>query len=269
MLYQKQLIVTKNVINVTFVCMKNHDPIRYLKNQFDFKSDFLFSELSKEEVNRIRSSFEPIRFKKGSKLFYEDGIPTGVFLIESGLTKKFKTVMGGNEQIFYIYTNGDLLGYHALLSNERYQDTCEAIEETKANFISKENFLKLLDNIPVLKENLLRNLAHEFGVLANTIGILAQKTQNVRLALFLLIVEERYRKYDHLKGGIRLSRFDLANLIGATRESLGRSLKEFKEKGLISIESKAIRITNYERLFAILKREGSNQMWLNEQNLRR
>ncbi|GAB4241593.1 MAG: Crp/Fnr family transcriptional regulator [Ekhidna sp.] len=235
--------------------MKYQLKIQELKKQFDFKSDILFIGLSKGEENHVRSLFEPIQFKKGNKLFYEDGIPTGIFLIEKGLTKKFKTVIGGQEQIFYLYTNGDLLGYHALLSNERYQDSCEAIEDTKANFISKENFLQLLEDLPVLKENLVRNLAHEFGVLANTIGILAQKAQNVRLALFLLIAEERYRKYDGLIDGIRLSRFDLANLIGATRESLGRSLKDFKDRGLINIESKAIRIADYDKLFEILEKE--------------
>ncbi|WP_436515593.1 Crp/Fnr family transcriptional regulator [Ekhidna sp. To15] len=235
--------------------MKYQLKLDELKKQFDFKSDFLFNGLTKEEETHVRSLFEPIRFKKGSKLFYEDGIPTGVFLIEQGLIKKFKTVIDEQEQIFYIYTNGDLLGYHALLSEERYQDACEAIEDTSANFISKENFLNLLADFPVLKENLVRNLAHEFGVLANTIGILAQKTQNVRLAVFLLIIEERYQKYDGPIGGIRLTRFDLANLIGATRESLGRSLKDFKDKGIINIESKAIHITNHGELFKILEKE--------------
>lgn len=231
--------------------------INELTKKFDFKSDFLFKGLSNAEKNHVRSLFEHIRFKKGSKLFYEEGIPTGVFLIEQGLIKKYKTIIGKQEQIFYIYTNGELLGYHALLSNERYQDACEAIEDTIVSFLSKENFENLLDEIPVLKENLLSNLAHEFGVLANTIGLLAQKTQNVRLAVFLLIIEEKYQKYDGMKGGIRLSRFDMANLIGATRESLGRCLKEFKDRGIINIESKAIRITDYKDLFERINNEES------------
>lgn len=223
-----------------------------LQLHFDFKSNFLFDGLAENEKNHVKSFFEPILFNKGSKLFYEDGIPTGVFLIVHGLTKKFKSVMGSHEQIFYIYTDGDLLGYHALLSNERYQDSCEAIENTQTHFISKENFFQLLHEIPTLKENMIRNLAHEFGVLANTIGILAQKKQDVKLALFLLILEFRYKRFDPLAEGIRISRIDLANLIGATRESLGKSLKEFKDQGLIRIESKAIIITNHDHLYHML-----------------
>lgn len=226
--------------------MELQERISGIRDKFDFKSNFLFKYLSQEEEKYVRSLFEPIHFKRGSKFFYEEGIPTGVFILEEGLAKKYKTVIGEQEQIFYIYATGDLLGYHALLSDERYQDSCEAIEDTQANFISKENFLQLLEELPSLKEALIRNLAHEFGVLANTIAILAQKTQSVRLALFLLILESRYAQLDSLEGGIRISRFDLANLIGATRESLGRSLKEFKDKGLITIESKTIHLKDYE-----------------------
>jgi CRP-like cAMP-binding protein len=229
--------------------------INYLQDKFNFKSNLILNDLSEKDIKKVKSCFEPINFKKGNKLFYEDGIPTGVFYIEKGMAKKYKTIFGEQDQIFYIYTNGDMMGYHALLSDERYQDTCEAIEDTLVNFISKENFLTLVEEIPTLKENLVKNLAHEFGVLANTIGILAQKTQNVRLALFLLILEKRYEIFDGTNAGIRLSRFDLANLIGATRESLGRSLKEFKDQGILSIESKAIYIQNHDELISILKAE--------------
>lgn len=232
--------------------MEIKEQLKAIMNQFDFKSDFLYSGLTEKEEVYVRSLFETIHFKKGSKLFYEDGIPTGVFMIETGIAKKYKTVIGKQEQIFYIYTKGDLLGYHALLSDERYQDSCEAIEDMKVNFLSKDNFLLLMNKLPTLKSALIYNLAHEFGVLANTISILAQKSQNIRLALFLLILESRYKKAHPEQPGILMSRFDLANLIGATRESLGRLLKDFKERGLITIESKAIHLADHNSLVNML-----------------
>jgi len=51
-------------------------------------------------------------------------------------------------------------------------------------FISKDNFLKLLQDLPSLKDAFIKNMSHEFGVLANTIAVLAQKDQNTRLAIF-------------------------------------------------------------------------------------
>jgi len=229
--------------------------IEELRAKFDFKSNFLFDGLGDEQIADIKKLFEPISFSKGNKLFYEDGIPTGVFLIESGLAKKYKSVIGDYEQIFYIYAQGDLLGYHALLSDERYQDSCEAMVDVQVSFISKENFLLLLEEIPSLKLSLIKNLSHEFGVLANTISILAQKAQNIRLALYLLVLESRYNKFKTESEGISITREDLANLIGATRESLGRSLKEFKDIGLIRIESKAIYLQNRNALYELIEKK--------------
>ena len=222
-------------------------------DQFSFKSELIISNLDDSEKKLVQSYFEPIQFKKGSKLFYEDGIPTGVFMIESGIAKKYKMLGQNQEQIFYIYTKNDLLGYHAVLSNERYQDTCEALENLNTQFISKENFLFLMEELPNFKSALIRNLAHEFGVLANTIAVLSQKVQVERFALSLLILESRYKQNDLSYTGIRISRNDLSNFIGVTRESLGRSIKEFREANLISVNLKNITILEHQKLFDILQ----------------
>jgi len=228
---------------------------KLIYSRFDFQSNFLFDGLTPREENRVKSYFETMYFSKGNKLFYEDGIPTGVFLIEEGKAKKYKSLVDGQHQIFYIYTSGELLGYHALLSDERYHDSCEALEDITTKFIHKEAFFKLMEEIPTLKNSIIKNMAHEFGVLANTIAILAQKAQNVRLALYLLVLENRFNKDTTSNQGIDLSRQDLANLIGATRESLGRSLKEFKEGKLIEVKSKVIYILDKKGLLSYLEKE--------------
>jgi CRP-like cAMP-binding protein len=74
--------------------------------------------------------------------------------------------------------------------------------------------------------------------------MLAQKPLRERLAINLLILQERYQEIDSHINEIRLPREDLANLIGTARESLGRLLKEFIEEGLIRINKRAIEILN-------------------------
>ncbi|WP_027077892.1 Crp/Fnr family transcriptional regulator [Maribacter antarcticus] len=224
-------------------------------NQFDFQSDQLFNSLNSAEIRLVHKAMETFLIKKGSMLFYEEGIPTGIFQIKQGRAKKFKRGFSGQEQIFYIYKANDILGYHAILGEERYQDSCEAIEDLEVNFIAKEKFLKLLDEIPRLKQAVIKNIGHEFGVLANTIAVLAQKDQNARLAIFLLLLEHRFNENPENSGGIDLSRDDLANLIGTSRESLGRSLKQFKDDAIIETEKRIIHITNKERLMEFLNLE--------------
>jgi CRP-like cAMP-binding protein len=95
-------------------------------------------------------------------------------------------------------------------------------------------------------------MSHEFGVMVNTITVMAHKPLRERLALYLLILEERYRS-DNTE--IVLPREDLANIIGTARESLGRLLKEFKEDGLIEINGKAITIKQPNRLQKVASSE--------------
>ncbi|MBL4592490.1 MAG: Crp/Fnr family transcriptional regulator [Flavobacteriales bacterium] len=219
-----------------------------ISEKFDFKSDLLYESLNDSDMKLIESTYERLSFSKGDKIFYEDGIPTGMFQIVSGRVKKFKTVLDKQQQIFYVYGKNDFFGYHALLSNERYQDSCEAIEDVVVNFISAKNFKMLLDKLPMLKDALLVNISHEFGVLANVIGILAQKSLIVRLGLFLLILHKRFRLKENLKKGMNFSREDLANIIGTSRESLSRSLNELKTLDLIFVKGRFIQIKSEDRL---------------------
>ncbi len=237
------------ICDITFLSMKN------FFNQFDFQSNLLLSELNAVELDKVLNVMEPLTIKKGSSLFYENGVPTGIFQIKKGKAKKFKRGFSGEEQIFYIYTAGDLLGYHALLGEERYQDSCEALDDLEVNFISKINFLNLLKKLPSLNKAVIKNIGHEFGVLANTIALLAQKDQNARLAIFLILLEHKFNKNSTLNNGIDLSRDDLANLIGTSRESLGRSLKIFKDNDLIEVYKRTIHIKNRKPLLEFLNLE--------------
>ena len=223
-------------------------------SQFDFQSELLFEALTSDEKKLVYDAMEPLIIKKGSLLFYEEGVPTGIFQIKRGKAKKIKRGFSGTEQIFYIYTTGDVLGYHALFGEERYQDSCEALEDLEVNFIAKDVFFQLLVDIPALQRTFIKNIGHEFGVLANIIAVLAQKNLNARLAINLLILENRFRKH-YKVSGIDLTREDLANIIGTSPESLGRSLKQFKDEGIIEIDKRVIYIKNTEQIFQLLNVE--------------
>jgi CRP-like cAMP-binding protein len=217
-------------------------------DKLNFQSDKILSSLSKEDKAYFLSFAEKLIFKKGKLVFYENGIPTGVFLIKKGRAKIYKTGIYGKDQIFYIYKRGDLFGYHALLCNEPFEDSCEALEECEILFVNKPNFEHLLGKINNLKLLLIQNMSHEFGVLVNQITILAQKPLRERLALYLVVLHDRYYDEEAKKAIINLPREDLANIIGTARESLGRLLKEFKEENLIIINKRSIEIIDLEKL---------------------
>lgn len=217
-------------------------------SNLSFESDKILSSLSEENRTYFLSFTQALFFKKGKLIFYQEGIPTGVFLVKSGKAKIYRTGAYGKDQIFYIYKNGDLFGYHALLCNENYAEFCEAIEDCEILFINKYDFKFLLTKLPQIQTLIIQNISHEFGVLVNTITILAQKNLRERLALYLVILNERYHKEGDSKTQIVLPREDLANVIGTTRESLGRLLKEFREDKLIKIDKRAIEVINLKKV---------------------
>jgi CRP-like cAMP-binding protein len=217
-------------------------------SRFNFNSNKIYNKLSVSDLSLVKERQELIKFKAGDKLFYEEGIPTGMFQLISGKVKKYKTIFNDQQQIFYIYTKDDLFGYHALLSNERYQDSCEALEDVVVNFISRDNFIDIIKSIPTLKDALLFNMAHEFGVLANIIGVLSQKSQNVRLALFLMVLQKRFSSIHPNFMGVDLTREDLANIVGTSRESLSRSINFLKKENYISVNKRLITVTNEKEI---------------------
>jgi CRP-like cAMP-binding protein len=216
----------------------------FLSENFRLKTDQLFEGLTVEELESLMGSGVTHTYKKGEIIFREGGIPTGIFYIRSGRIKKYKTTMKGGEQIFYLCCEGEILGYHALLSEEHYPDSAATIEEAAITFIPKENFLQVLRNSTALSNTLLKALGHEFSLFINSITNLGTKSVRERLAFTLLILDEKFKSPDHpgKASQINLSRTDLANMVGTAKESLVRLLQEFKRAGLIEKTDKTIRI---------------------------
>ena len=193
------------------------------------------------------------KVKKGQTIFSEGTSPNGIFFLKSGKVKKYKTNRDGKEQIIYICSDGELLGYPALLSDEPYSDSAAALEDSIIGFISKNDFLYILEESKVLSKKLLINLSHEFGVLVNGIASFAHKTVRERLALSLLIMKDKYKPEteDGKLVEINLSREDLANLVSVAVETLVRLLHDFKEEGLIETEGRKIRIIDTKKLIKV------------------
>ncbi len=224
-----------------------HDmTMSFASDNFKYNTTGIFEGLSKESLEKLRSSSVTHVYRKGEVVFREGGIPSGIFYVVRGRVKKYKTTTKGTEQIFYICTAGELLGYHAVLSEENYPDSAATIEDSEITFIPRENFTAVLQSSSLLSNKLLKTLGHEFSVFINSITNLATKSVRERVALNLLILDERFRKDERpdLPADINLSRADLANMVGTAKETLVRLLQQFKREGLIESSGRVIRILN-------------------------
>jgi CRP-like cAMP-binding protein len=211
-------------------------------DKYDFKSDSILDGLPEEELSLLSKNMVTHNYKKGEMLFREGSVPTGIYFIRKGKVKKYKTDKEGKEQIFYLCKSGELLGYHALISEEHYADSSSTLEESTISFIPKDDFLKAIQTSPLLSNRLLKCMSHEFGVLVNGLAMYAQRTVRERLALSLLILRDKYKKEEQNGKPVELmlSREDLAKMVGTARETLTRLLHDFKEENLIETNGRKI-----------------------------
>ena len=216
----------------------------FLSENFRLKTDQLFEGLTVEEYESLMDSGVTHIYKKGEIIFREGGIPAGIFYVRSGRAKKYKATAKGGEQIFYLCGKGELLGYHALLGEEFYPDSAATIEDSQITFIPKDNFLKVLRSSTVLSNTLLKALGHEFSLFISSITNLATRSVRERLAFNLLMLDEKFKSPDRpdTASEIKLSRTDLANMVGTAKETLVRLLQDFRQAGLIEKTDKIIRI---------------------------
>jgi len=219
-------------------------------DRWNFTTQSMLNVLSEEDYADLLVHQSDLKFLKGDVIFREGSVPSGIFLIRSGKVKKYKVDNLAKEQIIYVANQGELIGYHAVLSEERYPDSAAAIEDSLISFIPKEDFISILHRSPAFNWRLLKALSHEFTVLTNSISVIAQRTAPERLAIALIVLREKY-KDEELDGKeviLNISRMDLANMVGIAHENVIRLIKEFKEEGIVDTDGRKIWIKDIKRL---------------------
>ncbi|HEY0272737.1 MAG TPA: Crp/Fnr family transcriptional regulator [Chitinophaga sp.] len=184
-------------------------------------------------------------YKKGQVIFNEGAYPFGVYCIHNGKIKLSRQGDDGREHITRLLRGGDVLGYRALLSGSRYNASAVVLEDTQVCFIPKDLFFSALKNDAVLSLEIMKLLSTELQRAEMKITHLAQKPVRERLAEALLFIRETYGyEADGATLNVRLSREEIANLVGTATESTIRLLSEFKREGLIDLDGKKISFIN-------------------------
>lgn len=221
-------------------------------SKFIFNNQYLFDELPQYDKEMLKATMQNKNYRKSEAIFTDGTMPRGIFYLKTGKVKKYKVDNDGREQIIYIYNTGEFFGYPAILSNESYGDTTQAIENSVIAFISKEDFLKILDQSVVFSRLLLKSLSHEFSVMANLMAVLSQRTVRERVALSLLILHKKYKaNVTEESVYIALSRTDLANMVGTANETLARILHNFRQDDLILMDGRKIKLLDIKELTRI------------------
>ncbi|KAA2244946.1 Crp/Fnr family transcriptional regulator [Chitinophaga agrisoli] len=208
-----------------------------------------FFKAEGEHIAAINEAKACSLYKKGQVIFQEGAHSFGLYCINSGKIKLTHSGDDGREQIIRLVKPGDIMGYKALLSGERYTATAVALDDVQVCFIPKDLFLNILQKDPALSFEMMRILSSELRKAELKITHLAQKPVRERLAETLLFIHETYGvESDGQTLNVRLSREEIANLVGTATESAIRLLSEFKKDGMIELEGKKIRLLNMNNI---------------------
>jgi len=205
----------------------------------------VFCSLSPNEVADMDSIKSCNVYNKSQILFHEGNRNNGIYCINKGKIKLFQLGFEGKEQIIRFAKEGDIIGYRSLLSEEPLSATATALEDdTTVCFIPRIQVLKMITENPNFNFKMLKILSHELGEAAKIITDLAQKPVRERLAETLLILKDTFDLDEEKAIQVKLSREELANIVGTATESVIRLLSEFKKENLIALEGKNIKLLN-------------------------
>jgi CRP-like cAMP-binding protein len=200
----------------------------------------LFDEARAEKELQRLSTDREIRKYKAKDIIYEEGQhPKWLFFVVSGKIKAYKENDFGKELITNIYTAGDFFSFIPMLKESTYSDYASALEDTELRLIPFEDFKLLLFNNRDFAAKFIRMMANHADDAEQQLIDLAYSSVRKKVANALIIL---------LKGSpddkINVLRDDLASLAGTAKETVIRTLSEFKSDGHIVIEGGSIKILN-------------------------
>ncbi|NBI07446.1 Crp/Fnr family transcriptional regulator [Senegalia massiliensis] len=197
----------------------------------------IFSILPEEELAQITNKLEVRKYKKNDMLFFEGDISDKLFLINKGKIKAFKYTRDGKEQIIYILAEGDFIGDMSLIKQSEFKFNAIAMEDSTISILTKKDFDKILLNNPTIALKILGVIHDRVVNLENQIQRLGTKDIESRLAglLLSLIKDFGTPKESIVELEIPLSREDMANYIGSTRETVSRKLSSLQDDNIIEL----------------------------------
>lgn len=212
----------------------------------------MLNRLQGESLSKIKSASLEQFYAKGSMLFHEGNIPSSVYFVVSGKLKLFTTDQQGREQIVHLASNGDLMGYRAVLGGDSFSCSAAALEDSMIMVVPKGAFLNILDADAEFSFAVIRLLTQELRDAEHHLAGLARKSVRARLAEVLLILAN---KFGHEPDGetinISLSREEIAGLVGTATETVIRLLHALRDEGVLATNGKKIRLIDKPGLHRI------------------
>jgi CRP/FNR family transcriptional regulator, cyclic AMP receptor protein len=205
-----------------------------------------YSGLAEERLAALEKIEHATNFPEGAIIFMEGQPARGVYVVRQGRVKLLTTNSEGRTLILKIAKPGEALGLNSVITGKAYDVTAEILQPTELAFIPRADFLNFIakngDACLYFATLLSRDCRAAYDV-ARSIGLSQSVTE--RLAKFLLDwVSNGPVTKDALRATLALTHEEIAQLIGASRETVTRTLSEFKRQRTIELHGSTLILKN-------------------------
>ena len=200
--------------------------------------------LSAEEINIIKSNSKIVKYIKKDIIFRQGNFTSHVMYLKSGLVKLFKDGHNNKSLILKISTPGQFIGIISQFGASTYQYSATAVDNCEVFYVDINIFKSIIENNGKYAMHLLEVICKDNLYILNRIMSQTQKQLPGKLADIILYFSEEIYHSDSFE--FPITRTELAELAGTTKESFIRTLTEFKNDKIIQIENKYIKIVSFE-----------------------
>ena len=210
----------------------------------------LFAALDAEASAALRTSMETTTVAKGDVLFHEGQLGDRMYIITDGKVKLGRTAPDGRGSILAILGPGELLGELSLFDPGPRTATAIALTDLTALGLGHAALRPWLTGRPEVAESLLQALAQRLRRTNEALADLVFSDVPGRVAKALLELGDKFGQ--QMPDGVHvthdMTQEELAQLVGASRETVNKALSEFATRGWIKLESRSVVIIDSERL---------------------
>ena len=210
----------------------------------------LFSALDDDAAAALRASMTEVTLPRGETLFREGDSGDCLYVITDGKIKLGRAATDGRENILAILGPGEMFGELSLFDPKPRTATAVAVVDSTLMSLGHEALDQLLTGRPAVAESMLAALAQRLRRTNESLADLVFSDVPGRVAKALLDLSTRFgvQAEDGLHVTHDLTQEELAQLVGASRETVNKALADFASRGWIRLEARAVVINDVDRL---------------------
>ena len=205
---------------------------------------WFFRYLSDKQKEILVANSNLVKFHKKDVLFKQHTRTSHLMFVVSGLIRIFKE--GRNNKILSLKTlpKGEFVSHFSIFGDNIFQYSASSVEESEILIIDYASFVSILQENGNLAMGMIRRMSKDGIYLINRMMSLSHKQLPGRIAEVILYFSEEI--YKDIEFEFPLTRLELAELAGTTKESFIRTINEFKHDKIIELDARHVRIISMD-----------------------